>query len=347
MSHACLANPEGEAIPANPASIALENVQIYTIMRAGTGMTSAASTAGTDRMPAGLSLEALAVLDREVEAALAKGSEQDLEVLGSGEQFAVLAWNTDQGRFACKRLPLFPDQGRFNAYCSVLETYVGELSAAGVTALDTRVVGLERPDGRVAGYCIQPAAPPELFLHEQLARAQPAVAQRMLDHLAGSIAAAVSDRVGIDPHVTNWLVRGDELVYIDLSTPLLRDDRGQERLETELFLGSLPWLLRGPVKRFFLRDLLDRFYDRRRVFLELLSGLHQERLGHMVPAYLERIGHLVTPALAEREIWRHHRADVRLFRALQRLRRLDRFWQRQIRRRHYPYLLPRPARRSS
>jgi hypothetical protein len=290
--------------------------------------------------------EALVALDRQVEAALASGSEHELEILGSGEQFAVLAWNTEQGRFACKRLPPFPDQSRFDAYRAVLQAYIEQLSAAGVAALDTRVLGLERPDGRVVAYCIQPAMAPEMFLHEQLARSAPAEAQRLLDRLAGSIAATVSVHVGLDPHVTNWLVRGDELVYIDLSTPLMRDDNGQERLETELFLGSLPWLLREPVKRFFLRDLLDRFYDRRRVFLELFSGLHQERLGHLVPAHLDRLESLVKPALTGPEIWRHHRMDVRLFAALQRLRRLDRFWQRQIRCRPYPYLLPRPTPRS-
>jgi hypothetical protein len=298
-----------------------------------------------DRALAWPAREALAEFDHQVEAALASGREHELEILGSGEQFAVLAWNTDHGRFACKRLPAFPDQTRFEAYCAVLEAYMAQLSAAGVAVLDTRVLGLDRPDGHVVAYCLQPAIPPDLFLHEQLARSSPAAARPLIDQLARALVAAVSDHVGIDPHVTNWLVRGTQLVYIDVSTPLLRDDRGHERLETELFLGSLPWLVRGYVKRFVLRDLLDRFYDRRRVFLELLSGLHHERLGHLVPAHLDRIGHLVTPALTEPQIWRHHRIDVRLFAMLQRLRRMDRLWQRQVRRRRYPYLLPRPPRR--
>ena len=47
-----------------------------------------------------------------------------------------------------------------------------------------------------------------------------------------------------------------------------------------------------------------------------------------------------TPPITLSEVRRYYRGDARTWAQLLRLRRADRFWQRKVRRRAYPFLLP-------
>ncbi len=49
---------------------------------------------------------------------------------------------------------------------------------------------------------------------------------------------------------------------------------------------------------------------------------------------------VVEPPITSEEAERYYRDDARMWELLQRLRRADRWWQRTVRRRPYPFLLP-------
>ena len=49
-----------------------------------------------------------------------------------------------------------------------------------------------------------------------------------------------------------------------------------EALDTELFLASLPWALRGLVRFFLVRSILDKYYRPREVVRDLLANLVKE-----------------------------------------------------------------------
>ena len=55
---------------------------------------------------------------------------------------------------------------------------------------------------------------------------------------------------------------------------------------------------------------------------------------------LEIVNTAVEPAIDEAEVRRYYREDAAMWALLQRLRRIDRAWQRRVRRRQYPFLLP-------
>jgi hypothetical protein len=55
---------------------------------------------------------------------------------------------------------------------------------------------------------------------------------------------------------------------------------------------------------------------------------------------IEMANHHVTPVIDRDEVVRWYRSDARTWEALLRLRRTDRWWQRHVRRRPYPFLLP-------
>lgn len=283
---------------------------------------------------------ALEALEARVGRALAAGGSGDLEVLGYGEISAVLALEAPGGPFACKRLPPFPGVASLEAYRACLTEYLAALAARGVLVAPTQLRHVERQGGGLVAYCIQVALPAGSLLPAVLARAGEGRARELFARLLGAVERATGNGLGLDGQVSNWAVAAGDLVYLDVTTPMMRDGAGTERLDTGLFLASLPWALRGPVRRFLLGEILDKYYRPRGVVLDALANLVKEGLGRWLPAFLEEANARVRPALSEEEVRRHYASDARTWALLQRLRRLDRAWQRRVRRRVYPFLLP-------
>jgi len=99
------------------------------------------------------------------------------------------------------------------------------------------------------------------------------------------------------------------------------------------------------VRRFLLGAILDKYYEFGGVVRDLLGNMIKEGLDGHLPAFLEGANRRLSPNLTLEEVRRTYRADARTWALLLRLRRLDRFWQRRLRRRVYPFLLPREVER--
>jgi hypothetical protein len=132
----------------------------------------------------------------------------------------------------------------------------------------------------------------------------------------------------------------DDLVYLDVTTPLLEDEMGRQRLDLGLFLASLPWAMRAPVRRFLLDEILSHYRSPRPALVDAVANLHKERLPSAIPALLEAANAVVDPPIWADEARTYYRQDALMWEVLQRLRRADRWWQRRVRRRRYPFLLP-------
>jgi hypothetical protein len=287
----------------------------------------------------------LAELEAAVERALASGDESGLEVLGYGEISCVLAWRDEAFSVAAKRLPLFDDRDRLAAYTAAFNAYLLELERAGVPVAPSRLDTTPAAGGRTAVWCLQPLLPPESLAPVRLAAADDGEARRLLGAVADCIRAAATPLLGIDGQLSNWAVAGDGVLYFDVTTPLMRDDTGREVLDLELFLASLPWALRGFVRRHYLRAILDKYYEPRGNLLDLLGNLIKEGLAARLGLALAVVNERVEPAIEEAEVRRYYREDAQMWALLQRLRRLDRWWQRRVRGRSYPFLLPGPVAR--
>ena len=275
-------------------------------------------------------------LEEAVQRALGAADPGELEILGYGEISIVVRWH----EHACKRLPVFTEPARLEAYRRCLADYLAELTTLGVGPLETRLETVELPGGALAAYSVQPVLRPEDLLPRRFATCAPAEAEWLFDLVLGRVYAAVSARVGLDGQLSNWAMRDGELVYLDVSTPMLRDEAGRELLDLELFLAALPWAARGLVRRTLLRTILDKYYQPRGVVLDLLGNLHKERLGSLVPRLVERANAHASPPFTEEEVRRYYAGDARSWALMQWLRRVDRAWQRGVRRRVYPFLLP-------
>lgn len=282
----------------------------------------------------------LEVLERRVHQALRSADDRDLEVLGYGEVTLVLRLRTATGHFACKRLPVFPTRTRFENHERLVDEYLRRLGDAGLRVAETRMWHQPLPGGRVVAYCVQEALPSDrlcsTLLHTEGEQWASGFFKRFLDH----VEHAVTAQVGLDAQASNWIDVGGELVYLDVTTPLLRDGAGRERLDVPLFFTSLPWIIRDAVRLTMTGSIFEKFYAPRGVVLDFLGNLYKEKLTPLIPLFLEQANtRLDTPITAD-EVAAYYRGDARMWELIQRLRRADRFWHRTIRRRTYPFLLP-------
>jgi hypothetical protein len=284
-------------------------------------------------------------LDEEVESALDDADESRLLVLGGGEISLVLGWPPTNPAFACKRLPVFPTRARFDAYRRTLLDYLDALRERGVDVVETSLSPIERENGTVAGYAVQPVLPAETLAPAVLAGRDPAAGHPLVDAIVETAFAAIGPRLGIDAQLSNWTWEKGRLRYLDVTTPMIWAADGSPRLDLDLLVRSLPAIARGPVRRFLAPRILDAYRQRRGVANDLLGNLIKERLDGWIPAFLEPVNRSLDPPISEQEVRRYYRSDARLWEWLLRMRRLDRAWQRHVRRRPYQFLLPHGAAR--
>lgn len=274
-------------------------------------------------------------LDRAVERMLLTGDRGDITMIGAGEMTCVLQWRGH----ACKRLPPFDERARTDAYARLLEEYLRRLRASGVPVIETALHIVSR-NGKHMVYLVQPLVPADRCLPAWL-RAAPqdegvAMVRLVLDHIQNCTA----NHIGIDANLSNWSVDGGKPLYFDVSTPMLRDAAGHHRLDTEIFVATLPAIVRGLVRRYFVRELLDRYYDTRCVYENLLGDLPNTRLDDLTePLLVEANARLETP-LTLKQIHAYRREDWITWRAIRQLLKLEQFWRRTILRSPNPHLLP-------
>ena len=279
-------------------------------------------------------------LHDEVQRALKLGSAEHLKVLGYGEISCVVAWTVGESEFACKRLPPFRDPAALEDYESCVIEYLDRLSERGVTPIETKLERIRADNGEWFAYCVQPIRSTESLGPSYLARCTPEQALEFFGELLDLIEGCVCENLGLDGQLSNWIVTSEGLEYLDITTPMLRDEEGREKLDTQLFIASLPWALRGLVRKVFLHQILDKYYDERGVILDFLGNLHKEGLTGLLLPFMDLANGRVQPEITEREILEYYREDARMWALLQRLRHADRTWQRSVRRRVYPFLLP-------
>lgn len=281
--------------------------------------------------------QALEDLERDVGVALTSDDRSAINVLGYGEISTVLRLTVDGQSFACKRLPPFPEDA-VDHYRTACTAYLIALGERGIRTASSTIEIVPTGGGPVV-YCVQPIE--DRLLVDHLRVASPDDVDGIARRLVAVIAGAIDEGLGLDAQISNWALDTDDtFVYLDVTTPLIRDDDGDELLDTDLFLASLPASLRPGVRRFLLPEILSHYYDSRAALLDLVGNLEKECLQAAMPVFLSAVNEIVDSPIAKKEIDRYYRSDAVMWEVLQRLRRADRWWQRTIRRRGYPFLLP-------
>ena len=274
-------------------------------------------------------------LDRSVERLLLTGERGDITMIGAGEMTCVLAWRGH----ACKRLPPFADQRRIDGYAHLLDEYLSRLRACGVPVLETTLHVVSRGDARMV-YLAQPLIPAERCLPAWLRQAPRADALAMVGLVMDHVRRCTADVVGIDANLSNWAVHNGTPLYFDVSTPMLRDETGRHRLDTEIFVATLPAMVRGLVRRYFVTDLLDRYFETRTVYENLIGDLPNTRLDELTMPLIAEANARLDQPLTLKQIEAYRREDWLTWRAIRQLLKLEQFWRRNILRAPNPHLLP-------
>jgi hypothetical protein len=214
------------------------------------------------------------------------------------------------------------------------------LGDRGLKVAETRLWHHTLKTGEVVAYCVQEELPGGRLCSRLLRTENEEWAAGFFKRFLDTVDRVVAPDLGLDAQASNWVEDEGELVYLDITTPMMRDDRGRELLDVRLFFTSLPWAMRDAVRISMAKSIFDKFYSVRGVVLDFLGNLHKERLDGLIPGFLELANPRLDSPITAEEVAAYYKSDAQMWELIQRLRKADRFWHNRIRRRTYPFLLP-------
>jgi hypothetical protein len=292
-----------------------------------------------------------------------------VRVLGYGEISTVFAIGDDD--LAYKRMPIFQSQDELNAYEIIYDEYNRLLvEEVGIRLPDHARVSVPGRNGLPVLYLVQQRLNPDTIGHKVIHHLDDADTLRLVRRIWREAMKVWefnqrSDHIemALDGQISNWSVAGfdashprlDEdiqLLYLDTSTPLFRVD-GVEQINGELFLRSAPSFLAWVLRRFFLEDVIARYYDFHRVIVDFIANFYKEQRGDLVPQMVamandffeNEAAALTVEPITLKEVQDYYREDAFIWRFYQSARRLDRWLHTVIMRKPYPYILPGPVNR--
>lgn len=288
--------------------------------------------------------------------------EKSAKVLGYGEISTVLEIG-DSG-LAYKRMPMFNADDEVAAYTRAFNEYVRLLrDEVGIRVIASELVTFKRDDTkRIIAYMAQEKLPArsignsliKTLSEEDAIHLTKAILREFKKVFLFNQKNAGKLALGIDGQFSNWAVENLEsalpteirLIYFDINTPLWRKE-GVEQLNTELFLRSAPSFLRWVLRLFFLEDVVGRYYDLRKVAIDLLANLYKEKRPELIPALIEIVNKFFAEELSEadikplaaKEIEDYYREDAFIWRLYLAFRKIDRALH-GVLGKDYPYILP-------
>jgi hypothetical protein len=314
-----------------------------------------------------VSLDFLREFERGLDPQHPELSRVPARVLGYGEISTVFAVDVEGLRgLAFKRLPIFHTQEEMAAYGVAYEEY---------NRLLREDVGLHLPAYGQASFSTNTGRPVFYIIQKQLVDASMGHRAMHLLPREGTLTLVqcvlhelrkvwVFNRqqnrlqVGLDGQISNWSVEGFDsgdphvnpdavLQYVDTSTPLFRV-QGVEQLNPELFLRSAPSFLAWLLRALFLADVVNRYYDFRRVVIDLVANFYKEQRADLVPDVIAAVNRFFAEVtsdwsvqpITEQEVRSYYREDAFIWRFYLAARKVDRFLRTRLLGQEYPYILP-------
>ena len=147
--------------------------------------------------------------------------------------------------------------------------------------------------------------------------------------------------LAIDSQISNWvyLEKSDTLFYLDTSTPIFRINN-KEQMEPELILTSAPSFARAIIRKFFLDDVMNRYYEEKSVNIDLIANLYKEQKSELIPLFIEIANGFTENTITEKEIASYYKEDKFIWQLFLGMRRLDRWLHKYIYRKQYEFILP-------
>ncbi len=286
-----------------------------------------------------------------------------INILGYGE--ISLVFSIKGQNVAYKRIPIFDNESQVKRHVWAYKTYNELLEKIGLKLPDYDVAWFKDDMGKIQFYCIQEmidvnSVGDKIIHHlsKEQVKLLVLLVLREMKKVWDFNKKSQTYEVALDGQISNFIVidynmnnpkieKNTKLGYLDTSTPLFRIN-GNEAMEPELLLKSAPSFLRWLLKALFLQDTVDRYYDFRRVIIDLIANFYKEQLPEFIPTLIdlantflreEAADHELTP-IEGQEIFDYYKSDANMWEIFQRVRKLDRFIHTKILRKNYPFYLP-------
>lgn len=269
-------------------------------------------------------------------------------LIGFGEISSIFTLETCPG-VVFKRMPMFNDVSQANKYLATYHQYCAGLNQAGLRLPEDNCVVVEKSESLTVVYFAQRQYPQENIANKLIHT----LPMDRLKHLVQKIMTAIYGvwnfnrqnenhlQLALDAQLSNWVFNPptDELVYLDTSTPLFKLHR-VEQLDPELLLTSAPGFGRAIIRKFFLQDVMERYYSERAVNIDLAANLYKERRPDLIPLFLEEINCRTTSDITAKELAAYYAEDKFIWQLFLTLRKLDRWLHRHVYRKPYQFILP-------
>lgn len=318
--------------------------------------------------PFEVNLDLLRQFELELDPRHPENSRIPTKVLGYGEISTVLELGEGQDSlYAYKRMSMLESQSEVESYVALHDEYVQVLEErVGINVVQCEVVHIpDIPGGKEIVYIVQEKLPVEGIINKLLHQIQPQDVIKLIQVVLKETAKVYEFNqkhkgtleVAIDGQISNWAILNFdphkmdfddqlEFAYFDTSTPFIRRD-GVEQLDPELFLRSAPSFLTWILRLFFLEDVMNRYYDFRKVTVDLIANFYKEQLPELVPELIEVVNQFFADQIrggdiepfTEQEIKAYYREDAMIWKLYLTFRRVDRSLHKLLGK-DYAYILP-------
>lgn len=295
------------------------------------------------------------------------------KVLGYGEISTVIQiGEKNNNAVAYKRMPMFKNMNEAENYKILYQEYLDILSnKIGLNLVPDDIFLLHDENKRlVTGYIAQKKLPTNSIGHkvihilsvEDIHKLVKAVLREIKKVYDFNDINSAQLEVAIDGQISNWAIKNFdpksnslnenvELFYFDTSTPLMRKE-GKEQLNPELFLRSAPSFLVWIIRLLFLKDVMTRYYDCRKVVIDLLANFYKEQREDLIPELVNLVNNFFEDKISigsfepitEKDVKAYYREDAWIWRIYLTFRKVDRALHKLLKK-NYPYILPRKIKR--
>jgi hypothetical protein len=315
-----------------------------------------------------IDIELLRRFEKQLDPRFPERGKIPTRVLGYGEISTVLEIGTGKQRdLAYKRMPMFRSAREAESYEALHREYVQLLQDR--IGLQVAPYDMERlvdeGNDRVVVYIVQEKLPADAIGHRAIHHVFPTDVEKLVLAVLRETAKVFDFNrlhkgnleVGFDGQISNWAIvnfdpeapiLGDEigLVYLDTSAPFVCRN-GEEQLDPELFLRSAPSFLVWILRLLFLNDVMTRYYDYRKVTVDLVANFYKEQRPELVPDLVDAVNRFFSDEIRDGgfepitagEIKSYYREDAWIWRLYLAFRKVDRSLHGLLGK-DYPYILP-------
>ncbi len=272
------------------------------------------------------------------------------EIIGFGEISAIFQIGGEEN-IIYKRIPIFPDFKTAESYKQMYFEYCALLRQAGINLPEDDAVIVEVPGHPVVIYFAQQRFEYQFFCHNLIKTLSEADRIDMLAQIMSALTRIWNFNkhqmpqfeIAMDCQLSNWVWMEEngkrKLFLVDTSTPFVRKN-GIEQLEVELLLQSVPVYIRWLVRRLDLDDVIGRYYDHKKVVIDLVANLYKEQRPDLIPWFLEIVNKYLEQAISQKEIDTYYKEDKMIWTLFSALRKTERFITVHLLRKRYEFILP-------